>query len=85
MNPEMQSEIVKSSLKASPPVYVAVMEAVTGNIDKIMLLVTLIYTALMLVHLVYRFSWDIIDRRRQERDRAEAKQSKTTGCENDQT
>ncbi|MCL1861842.1 MAG: hypothetical protein FWG52_09995 [Proteobacteria bacterium] len=79
MNTEIQSEIAKSSVKVAPPVAVSAFDIIIGNIDKVVMVVTLAYTLLMLVHLVYKFAWDIIDRRRQERVRAESKRTARGG------
>ncbi|MDR2924706.1 MAG: hypothetical protein LBU76_01920 [Azoarcus sp.] len=50
MNEEVQSEIAKSGLKAAPPVTVSLWEAVAGHINEIVLVLTLIYTVLMIAH-----------------------------------
>ncbi|MCL2345559.1 MAG: hypothetical protein FWC58_06870 [Desulfobulbus sp.] len=69
--------------KVAPPVTVSLLDMFLGNIDKMVMVVTLVYTLMMMAHLVYRFAWDIIDRRRQERVRAENHQRRITDAGHD--
>jgi len=55
--------------KASPPIAVSFLDAIGVPIDQLLMLLTVVYTFLMIAHLAYKFAWDVIERRRNERHR----------------
>jgi hypothetical protein len=68
----MQNEINASVVKVSPPVAVAFSEWLVGNIDKVVLAATLVYTVLMIAHLTYKFVCDVKDRREKNKKESES-------------
>lgn len=65
-------------VKAAPPVAVTGATLFGVPVNDLVLYVTLAYTTLMATHFVWKWAWEVIDRKREEKARARCHRRRAT-------